>query len=333
MPRLLMPRLFMMGLLALISVANAEAAELRKINITQAVASFAFLPIDYAKAAGYFKDEGLDVQQIATRGGGPDLTALVSGDVAFNAAAGTYQISAIQRGRKIVNVYNFYRRNLIGVVISTTAAEKSGISSTAPLKERLQALKGLKIGMTRPGSLTDKQVRHLLRIGGLGPDDAVVVAIGGPPSLLSALEQGQIDGFAISVPHYLVAAKRGKAVVWVDNAKGDDPSIDPFMMESLLTTREFAQTNPEVVRAMVRAIKRAVDDIATKPAEEVRGVVQKAYRKVAPDVMLLGIEAAKGALNRKGDVSLQMAKNTLLLDGRKNVTPEQLFATFTPAFQ
>ncbi len=326
-------RTLAIAMLVLVASFGAQGQELTKVNVTQAVASFAFLPIDYAKAAGYFADEGLEVQQIATRGGGPDLTALVSGDVEFNAAAGTYQIGAIAAERGILNVYNFYSRNLIGVVISTAAAQKSGVSSTAPLKERLQVLKGLKIGMTRPGSLTDKQVRHLLRLGGLGPDDAEVVAIGGPSSLLSALERGLIDGFAISVPHYLVAAKRGKAVVWVDNAKGDDPSIDPFMMESLLTTKEFAESNPEVVRAMVRAIKRAVDDIATKPAEEVRGVVQKAFKKVAPDVMLLGIEAAKNALNRKGDVSLQMAKNTLLLDGRENVTPEQLFATFTPTFQ
>ena len=312
---------------------GAHAQDLKEIKVTQAVASFAFLPIDYAKAAGYFEDEGLDVRQIATRGGGPDLTALLSGDVDFNAAAGTYQISAIIRKRQLVNVYNFYNRNLIGLVISKDAAAASGIAADAPLKERLQVLKGLKIGMTRPGSLTDKQVRHLMRVGGLAPDDVVIVAIGGPPNLLVAFERGQIDGYAISIPHYLIAAERGKGVVWVDNSRGDDPSIDPFMMESVLTTKKYAEANPDVVRSMVRAIKRAVDDIATKSPEDVRAVVQEAFSKVDPATMILGIKAAKNALNRDGRVSLQMAKNTMLLDGRTEITPEQLFDTFTAEFQ
>ena len=324
----------LLAALAMVAVSvGAHAQDLKKIKVTQAVASFAFLPIDYAKAAGYFEDEGLDVQQIATRGGGPDLTALISGDVEFNAAAGTYQIGAIIRERPLVNVYNFYNRNLIGLVISKDVAAKSGIAADAPLKDRLQVLKGLKIGMTRPGSLTDKQVRHLLRLGGLTPDDAQIVAIGGPPSLLSAFERGQIDAYAISVPHYLIAAQRGKGVVWVDNSKGDDPSIDPFMMESVLTTKKFAEQNPDVVRAMVRAIKRAVDDIATKSSEEVSEVVQQAFGKIDPATMLIGIDAARNALNRQGGVSLQMARNTMLLDGRAEVSPEQLFDTFTPEFQ
>lgn len=217
-------------------------------------------------------------------------------------------------------------------MISTEAAEESGISPDAPLEERLQALKDLKIGMTRPGSLTDKQVRHLMRIGGLSEGDVEVIAIGGPPNLLSALERGQIDGFAISVPHYQVAAERGSAVIWVDNAKGEDPSIDPFMMESLLTTDDYAAASPDVVRAMVDALERAVDDLATKPAEEIRTVVQEAYAKVDPKTMLLGIEAIKPALNESGEVSLEMAENTILLDGR-DVDPERLYETFTPEFQ
>jgi len=318
-------------LLALVLAGPAAAQDLKPVKVTQAVASFAFLPIDYAKAAGNFAEVGLDVQQIATRGGGPDLTALISGDVEFNAAAGTYQIGAIEAGRELVNVYNFYDRNLIGLVISTEAAEKSGVSPDDPLEERLQALKGLQIGMTRPGSLTDKQVRHLMRVGGLAEDEVEVVAIGGPPNLLSALERGQIDGFAISVPHYQVAAERGSAVIWVDNAKGDDPSIDPFMMESLLTTKAYADANPDVVRGMVRALRRAVDDLTAMPAEDIRAVVQEAFGRVDPEVMLLGIEAIKPALNESGAVSLEMAEHTILLDGR-DVDPQALFATFTPEY-
>jgi NitT/TauT family transport system substrate-binding protein len=317
---------------ALIATLNNALAN-EKIKVTQAVASFAFLPIDYAKAAGFFQSEGIEVQQIATRGGGPDLTALISGDVQFNAAAGTYQIGAIAAGRDIVNVYNFYNRNLIGLVLSADAAKKSGVGADAPLKDRLAALKGLKIGMTRPGSLTDKQVRHLLRQGGLTDGDAQIVAIGGPPNLLSAMKQGAIDAYAISVPHYQIAAKKLGGVIWVDNTRGDDPSIDPFMMESILTTAEYAKNNPETVKKMVRAMDKAVNDLSKKSPEEVMAVVKAVFKKVPDDVMLEGIAAVQKALNTSGRVSQKMAENTLLLDGRGDkVSPEQLFGTFTSDF-
>lgn len=330
MKKIIHATLLTLGLVGAVSL-SAEAQE--KVNITQAVASFAFLPIDYAVAAGYFEDEGIDVQQIATRGGGPDLTALISGDVQFNAAAGTYQVGAIAAGRDIVNVYNFFSRNLIGLVLSADAAKRTGVAPDAPLNERLAALKGMKIGMTRPGSLTDKQIRHLINLGGLSDGDVQIVAIGGPPNLLSAMNQGAIDGFVISVPHYEIAVKRQNAVVWVDNTRGDDPSIDPFMMESLLITREYAQAHPETVRAMVRAMSRAVHDIATKSPEEVRQVVQGAFESVNEETMLIGIASVQQALNLDGTVSLEMAANTMLLDGRTDkVSAEALFQSFTPEF-
>lgn len=116
-------RLMLVGLTVWCS-ASAQAQGLKKITITQPVASFSFLPLDYAKAAGYFKDEGYEVQQVATRGAGPDLAALASGDVQLNASPGTTQVGAIRAGRDIINVYNYYNRNLFDVVISPAAAKK-----------------------------------------------------------------------------------------------------------------------------------------------------------------------------------------------------------------
>jgi len=327
-----MKKLFVLAAALAVSASGAQA-QMKDINVTQAVASFAFLPISYAKAAGYYKAEGLNVTQIKTRGGGPDLVALLSGDVQFNAGAGTYQIGAIKKGRKIVNVYNFYRRNLISVVISTTMQKKLGISPNAPLKVRAAALKGLTMGMTRPGSLTHKQLRHLTRVGGLAEKDVTMVAIGGPPALLGALERGQIDGFAISPPADRIAIARGKAVMWVDNAAGADPSIDPFMMESIITTQAYAAKNPGVVRAFIRATRKAVAQIHAKSAKAVFAVIKGEFRKVKPDIGELAINAVKPALNLKGDVTHDMAVKTMRLDGRKSVTADQLFGSYTGKFQ
>ncbi len=315
------------------ATSNVDARKLKDIKITQAVASFAFLPISYAKAAGFYAAEGLNVTQIKTRGGGPDLVALMSGNVQFNANAGTYQIGALKKKRKLLNVYNFYKRNLISVVISAKKQKELGVSPSAPLVKRAAALKGLRLGMTRPGSLTHKQLKHLVRVGGLGEKDVRIIAIGGPPSLLLALKRDQIDGFAISPPADRIAISRGLAVMWVDNAAGADPSIDPFMMESLVTTQEYADANPDVVRAMIRATRKAVSEISKKSAKEVFAVIKGEFKKVKPDIGELAIKAVKPALNLKGNVTKKMAENTMRLDGRKEVSADELFSTYTAKFQ
>lgn len=318
-------------LLTLLTWGISPAHALEKVKVTQAVASFSFLPADYAQDAGYFKAEGLDVQQIATRGGGPDMAALVSGDVNFNLGVGVYEINALLTGRHLVNVLNMERRSSIGVVLSKAAAEKSGVKPNAPLKERAAALKGLRIGMTRPGSLTDKEIRHLMKIGGLKEDDVKIVAVGSPASMLAGLKRGQIDGFAISIPHDRRAVDMGLAVLWVNNPAGDDPALDPFLMSSLVTTAEQVKQHPDLVRKMVKALRHAMSDIATKPADDIAKVIKKRYGKIDPHTLQVSLEAAKKLMNPTGMLTLEMAKHTVAFDGR-GASAEALLKTFDPEF-
>lgn len=316
--------------LCIAALGPAEAQT--KIRATQSVASFDFMAVDYAKLSGFFAAEGLDVEQIATRGGGPDLAALISGDVEFNLSPGVNQINALTRGRDIVTVGNIVSRSLIGVVISKDAAGKLDVKADAPLEARAAALTGLKMGMTQPGALTDRQLQHLMRIGKLTPSQVEVVSLGGAPSLLAAFQRGQIDGYAIATPFDRIEVEKGTAVMWVDNARGDDPSIDPFMMTDIHTSRAYAEAHPEVVRAFLRALRKATAELKEKPTEEIRKIVQPAFQNVSPEVMKIGIEALKTTLNPSGEVTFDMARNTLRLDGRTEVTPEQLFGAYDPSY-
>ena len=105
------------------------------------------------------------------------------------------------------------------------------------------------------------------------------------------------------------------------------------MMESLLTTKKYAESHPDVVKAMIRAMRKAAEEIATKPAAEIRDVVRDVFKKVPDDLMLEGIKASANAINRSGKVTKAMAVNTMLLFGASPVTPDQLYATFTDSFQ
>lgn len=327
-----MVRTLLVLLASVLIAAQSAAAELEMVRITHATGSFESLPVSYALAAGYFEAEGLDVESVPSLGVGQDLAELDGGEVQFNLGGAGHQIGALIAERPILNVYNIYRHSLTGLVISIEAAKQSGIAAGAPLADRVRALRSLRIGVNRNDSSVDRQLRHLLRISGV-EGEVEILPLGKPADMLVALEAGTVDGVAISVPHDRLAVTRGLGEMWIDMAAGSAPSIDPLIHQSLITSPQFARQHPETVRAMVGALQRAIDDIQSKPAEEIRDMVQPAFGKLSPAVVLSGIEAAKPALDRTGAVTLEMAANSVRLDSRNGITAEQLFSIYTDEFR
>ena len=77
------------------------AGPARKVKITQAAATLAFLPVNVARHKGFFAEQGLDVEQLATGGGGPDVQALRFGDGGVHVGVGTYQADDVKEGQNI----------------------------------------------------------------------------------------------------------------------------------------------------------------------------------------------------------------------------------------
>jgi len=315
-----------LGIMAAVS-AGAHAQELTKVKMSQAVDSIAYVAVDYASVAGFYKEVGLEVEQIITQGGGPDLAALVSGDVEFNTAAPTYQLDAIKRDRDVILIMNYINGMNQSFVLSKEAVKKAGVAPDAPVAQRLAALKGMTLGITRPGAMTDRHIRFLLKKGGLAESDAQIVAIGGAQALLTALESGQIDGFAISLGPDRTAVHRG-AVMWIDNLRGDVAGLSPFPMVNLYTTRSYAEKNPEIVSKLVQATQRAVADLRKKSVDEIFDILKPRYKNMDPEVLRLCIAAFQPALNSSGKVSEEMVDNLLTFTGEQTVTKDQYIAHY-----
>ena len=62
-------------------------------------------------------------------------------------------------------------------------------------------------------------------------------------------------------------------------------------------------------------------------------VIKAEFKKVKAPIGELAIKAVKPALNLKGNVTRKMAENTMRLDGRKEVSADQLFGTYTAKYQ
>src|SRR5262249_47417942 len=144
---------------------------------TQSTAySISFVPIYVALHNRLFEEGGFRVKLVVTNGGGPDVAALISGQAQFTAAGPISQLSLFQQGQKTLSVASLFDRLTGNLVIRKDIYDEKNLGPL-PLDARIKALKGLKISVTRLGSLTDMIARSYLRRAGLEPQkDAVLVA-------------------------------------------------------------------------------------------------------------------------------------------------------------
>jgi sulfonate transport system substrate-binding protein len=143
-----------------------------------------YLPLTVTERLGYFREAGLEVEISDFPGGARALQALIGGsaDVVTGAFDHTIQMQA--KGQPIVAVVQLGR--FPGYVLGVLSAKAQTYRSPADLK-------GMKIGVTAPGSSTHFMVQHLMVKYGLNRDDAAFVGIGASASAVAAVQRGEID--------------------------------------------------------------------------------------------------------------------------------------------
>src|SRR5712691_6694983 len=125
------------------SVFGVPVRAAEKIKITVPVPSTTFAPLYYARAAGYFAEEGLDVDIVVVPGPG-SLHAVFSRDSDVALAPGIYQLMAYERGQRLVSVMSILTRLAVNIVMHKDVAKEWGITDKSPLADKIRALKGLK---------------------------------------------------------------------------------------------------------------------------------------------------------------------------------------------
>ncbi|HWP35815.1 MAG TPA: ABC transporter substrate-binding protein [Thermodesulfobacteriota bacterium] len=297
--------LVVLGLAALVAAAGfpapAGAQAPRKIKLTMPVVALSMTPVYLAEARGYFAEEGLAVERISTGGGGPDIRALIAGEADFTFTPGDNVLLAYQEGKRLVMVMSGLHRLIINWAMHRDVARARGITETTPLPEKLKALKGLTVGVTQPGALTAHLATFVVRKAGYEPQrDVQIIPIGAGPTWLAALENRKVDVALTATPVPETAVARGYAIMFLNNARGEDPSIPEFLMENLITRPEVIERDPELVRKMVRALVRANRWALSAPPEQVAEALKPFLTGTPPETLLAGVRATLPALNPDG---------------------------------
>src|SRR5262245_50059585 len=275
-----------------------------KIRLSQPVEALSLISVYIARANGYFADEGIDLDVVTFSGGGPDVQALIAGDVEFNATAATFLISAYQEGTPLLGVVSILNRAIINAVMHKEVAQARGITATTPLRDKLAALRGLTIGVTRPGSLTFQIGTYWIQKAGYTPNtDVNLLAVGAGSAMIASLEQRKVDVIMNSPPEPDEAVRQGIGMMFISTAAGEDPDLADFLQQVLLVRPEYARDNPDGVRRMVRAHVRANRWITEHSAEEIAALLQPFFGQMPAETLLESTRSVRSAVPADGRIT------------------------------
>jgi NitT/TauT family transport system substrate-binding protein len=290
--------------IAFASGASAQAPEKKKITIAVGGKSlFYYLPLSVAERKGYFRDEGLEVEIPDFAGGAKALQALVGGSADFVSGAYEHTINMAAKKQPIKAVVLQLRFSAIELVLPKDRAARYRGG---------RDLKGLKIGVTAPGSSTNMFVDNLLVKDGLKPADVSIVGVGAGSGAVAAMEKGEIDALANLDPVVTQLESTGKFVSVVDTRteKGmNDVYGGAYMAAVIYVTDEFAKKNPNTVQAVVNAMVRADKWIAKATPQEIVDLMPAEYKAGSPSLYKQGLLKNMIGYSEDGMMSLKAAEN------------------------
>ncbi|MBI3966699.1 MAG: ABC transporter substrate-binding protein [Chloroflexi bacterium] len=229
-----------------------------KLRIAQGGHGFLWTAMYLARGAGHFAEEGLDVEVSILAGGGAATQALAAGAVEIAPLLLSDVTTAAGQGRPLITIAGLLDQIAINVVLRKDVAARKGITETSTREAKVAALKGLKMGITTPGTGTDDLIRYLLKTGQIDAEREVdIVPLNSQPNIIAAFKQGQIDGFLNSSPTSDSAVFDGTGIMLFNSTKGEIPELRGLQYQVVATTRDYAGKNADTVQRFVRAVAKS----------------------------------------------------------------------------
>ncbi len=321
------------GALAVVGLQAAHA-QIEKRDVHIAVggqASFYYLPLTVAERLGYFKEEGLNLKLSDFAGGAVALRAVVGGSA--DVVSGAYEHTISLQSKKQYFQAFVAQGRLPQIAFGVVSAKAGAIRS-------FKDLKGLKVGVSAPGSSTHNLVKQLLSKGGLDPNkDVAVIGVGLGATAINALKSGQIDAISNTDPVMTRLEQDNSIKVLADTrtVKGTMEVWGALLPAGVLHAPiEFVQKNPKTAQALANAIVRADKWIAKASATDVARVVPESYLLGDRALYLFSYDKVKEAISPDGLISDAGAKATVraLAAFDPNINPAEidLAKTYTNEF-
>jgi NitT/TauT family transport system substrate-binding protein len=215
-----------------------------------------YAALDY----GIFEKYGLKCEHIYIRGSSPTLAALAGDQVQFTYGAADGSLPGLAAGVE-------------AKVVASPLVKLPYVMVARKEIRRPEDLKGKSIGVTRPGDLSARLSRQVVKKFGLTADEVTIHPIGGSQTERYQAMVGNVVQAILVTPPLDVRAKHdGFNVIY----RLVDLEI-PFIYSSLLTSYKMLRERPEIVQRMVAALAETVHFVEKNP-DKAKAAIAKAMR-------------------------------------------------------
>jgi NitT/TauT family transport system substrate-binding protein len=293
----------LLGLFLATPALAQDKPELAKVRLAVGgQAALYYLPLVVTNRIGLFQDAGVGVEISDFAGGSRSLQALVGGSADVVAGAFDHTIQMQAKNQPVVAVVELGQ--FPGFVLALLNARAGAYHSPADLK-------GMKIGVTAPGSSTHFMALQLMAKSGLKPDDASFLGVGATATAVAAVKRGEIDAIVNTDPAVALLQREGLIKIVADTRTRDGTrevygGIYPAAV--MYATPAFIDKNPRTIQALVNAFVNGLAFIQSHSPEEIAAVVPDDYALGDKPLYIQAIKNSLPMYSRDGRFSNEGAE-------------------------
>ncbi len=251
--------------------SSAPAKPLKKVTAAISIGDPTFFYPLVARAKGYFKDEGLDVEVVYSQGSGSKTAEMLAAKQIQFATGGIENAMKLNtKGKPTVVVFSHMNRLDYATIVVNKELYDSGKIKT------LKDLAGKKIGVTGLGGGLHTMGAHIVNQAGIGKA-VEFIPLGDSSGVLGGLKSKRVDAIVANESWRQKSEKEGFGKTlfsaaddktWNEIFGGNIPGI------TLWVLKDYAAENKDTVEAYVRATAKAMKYIETASPEEIFDATQ-----------------------------------------------------------
>ena len=239
-------------------------------------------PFEVTRAAGYFRDEGLDVQLVYMRGSTAATQALVGGALDYAATSFDDVLQAFNRGANIMRFCSTGRLPLQALAIAPNrVSEING----------LRDLEGRNVGIVSRGNVTEALTLFLMKKAGADGRKVQFSVLG--PNIYDPVRLGQVDAAWVSEPALSLLVKDGARAL-INFMETDDAAKylgGPYEFMGISVRTAEIPARREEMRALTRALQKGLSRLQNIDPREITAALPKQLVTEANSAQLTDILA------------------------------------------
>jgi NitT/TauT family transport system substrate-binding protein len=214
--------------------------------------AFSFTPLDVGMHEGFFKNNGLDIQETAFAGDAKLQQAMASDSIDIALGSGP-ALAFVVKGSPIKGVAAMAGPPLLLAIV----VRPDGAKTVAELKDK-------KISVSTAGGLTYWLVSETSRRQGWGPHGIDIQPMGAMGGQLAALKRGDIDGIVMDVSNAFALEKIGEGRILVRFA-----DLQDFIVHVIYATDTLIANRPDAIRGFLKGWFETIAFMRKNKAETV----------------------------------------------------------------